>query len=249
MIRLRNNDQKSVNPALRTITAASLSDAEKEASIMTTEAERRGSPLLAVEMIPTPLWGANLRRQLSAAGWNQCKAFAKKESGDVCKKCGEVGNRGRVECHERWEWIEDSEPRVQRLVGLIALCPRCHQAIHFGLAASRGLADGAFKQLMKVNRWTPTQAKSHVDWEFDVWRERNKRSWTLDVSWLKDALGIDPDVSPARKRPSFSRAENARNTTLQRDAPDEDDHRARGIDDDSGYGADSYFARAMAKDD
>lgn len=30
---------------------------------------------------------------------------------------------------------------------------------------------------------------------------------------------------------------------------DEDDFETRGIDDDSGFGPDSYFAHAMAKDD
>jgi hypothetical protein len=33
------------------------------------------------------------------------------------------------------------------------------------------------------------------------------------------------------------------------DGSEEDDYTARGLDDDSGYGPDSYFARAMAKDD
>jgi len=37
---------------------------------------------------------------------------------------------------------------------------------------------------------------------------------------------------------------------LVEDVSDEaDDYSARGIDDDSGYGPDSYFAHAMAKDD
>jgi hypothetical protein len=36
---------------------------------------------------------------------------------------------------------------------------------------------------------------------------------------------------------------------LEDDGSEEDDYRALGLDDDSGYGPDSYFARAMAKDD
>lgn len=33
------------------------------------------------------------------------------------------------------------------------------------------------------------------------------------------------------------------------DDADDDDHEARGIDDDTGYGSDSYFARSMSKND
>lgn len=149
-------------------------------------------PLLSVELIPKPLFGENLRNRLTGGQWEKCKKFAKEASDGVCGVCGGVGAKGRVDCHERWEWIEDAELHVQKLVGLIALCPRCHGAKHYGRTQMMGYADDARDQLMKVNGWSLEELNDHLMAARDQWLERNTHEWTLDLDWLPATLGITP---------------------------------------------------------
>jgi len=150
------------------------------------------APRLSVEMIPRPIFGENLRNRLSHAEWERCKDYAKAESGGVCGICSGAGARGRVDCHERWEWNETVKPHVQKLIGLIALCPRCHGATHFGRALVMGFEQDAIDQLMQVNGWSRTEAKIHVDIAMAHWKQQNEHAWELNLSWLKETLGIEP---------------------------------------------------------
>lgn len=71
------------------------------------------------------------------------------------------------------------------LVGLIALCPQCHQAKHCGLAHIRGKDEEVIHHLMKVNNIHRKEAEKQVEDAFALWRERNKTEfWELDVDWL-----------------------------------------------------------------
>ncbi|WP_426979962.1 hypothetical protein ACQCSU_21955 (plasmid) [Pseudarthrobacter sp. O4] len=153
---------------------------------------RNDLPLLSVELIPKPLFGENLRNRLTRVEWEKCKKFAKEASDSACGVCGGVGAKGHVDCHERWEWIEDGELHVQNLVGLIALCPRCHGAKHYGRTQMMGYADDASDQLMKVNGWSLEELNDHLLAARDQWLERNTHEWTLDLDWLLTTLGITP---------------------------------------------------------
>ncbi len=150
------------------------------------------SNLLSLELIPRTVFGENLRNRLTWSQWETCKKFAKEASAGVCSACGGAGAKGRVDCHERWEWIEDGELHVQRLVGLVALCPRCHTAKHYGRAQMMGYANDANDQLMKVNGWSAEELKDHLMAARDQWLERSIHEWTLDFGWLSATLGIAP---------------------------------------------------------
>ncbi|MCS6068924.1 hypothetical protein LNO81_31390 [Klebsiella variicola subsp. variicola] len=39
--------------------------------------------------------------------------------------------------------------------------------------------------LALVNRWSLQGAFDYVDEAFDVWRERSRHAWRLDISWLE----------------------------------------------------------------
>jgi hypothetical protein len=157
---------------------------------------RHGLPLLSVELIPKPVFGENLRNRLTRSEWEKCKKFARAASGDVCGICGGVGVKGRLDCHERWDWLKDGELHVQKLVGLIALCPRCHSAKHYGRTQIMGYASDAEEQLKKVNGWAK-QLNDHLLAARDQWLERNAHDWKLDLDWLPATLGIIP--GPARE--------------------------------------------------
>lgn len=149
-------------------------------------------PLLSVEMIPKPLFGENLRNRLTRAQWEKCKKSAKEASAGLCGVCGGAGAKGRLDCHERWEWIEDGEVHVQRLVGFIALCPHCHGAKHYGRTQVMGYAEDANEQLKKVNGWSEEELTAHLQAARDQWLRRSAHEWTLNLDWLPATLGIIP---------------------------------------------------------
>ncbi|MHA1067165.1 hypothetical protein ACR9GP_25420 [Enterobacter ludwigii] len=87
-----------------------------------------------------------------------------------------------MECHEIWHYDDDWQ--CQTLTGLIALCPSCHEVKHMGFSGLRGKKDEAVAHLALVNGWSLQGAFDYVDEAFDVWRERSRHAWKLDISWL-----------------------------------------------------------------
>jgi hypothetical protein len=137
---------------------------------------------LEIELIPASAWGENLRSALPRAEWDRLRKQVYADAGNRCEICAGRGRRHPVECHEVWEF--DERAGVQRLVRMIALCPRCHEAKHFGLAALRGREQAAREQLRKVNGWTPAELAEHISESFRVWESRSRCEWTLDLSVL-----------------------------------------------------------------
>lgn len=165
------------------------------------------TPLLSLELIPKTVFGENLRNRLTATQWNKCKKFAKDQSEGVCALCGNVGAKGIVQCHERWVWIETPDAHIQKLVGLIALCPRCHSAKHYGRAQIMGFADDANEQLLTVNGWSMAELNDHILASKMQWLERSQFQWELDLSWLPENLGITAGEPKESKYAKQMRAE------------------------------------------
>lgn len=126
-------------------------------------------------VVTTKQWDI-LRKQVASAAW------------DVCQICGGIGPEHPVECHEIWEY--NDETKVQKLAGMIALCPNCHMVKHFGFARISGKEDQAFSHFMKVNGLKKIQAEAEITKAFDIWRKRSTIDWTLDLSGL-ERYGID----------------------------------------------------------
>src|SRR5205823_6629265 len=83
-----------------------------------------GRPLLTVELVPSTCWFHNVRSEVSTEDWDRLKQMASQRAGRRCEVCGRRGPRWPVEAHEVWEY--DDEKHVQRLLGIVALCPACH---------------------------------------------------------------------------------------------------------------------------
>jgi len=137
---------------------------------------------LTLDLIPSTTWYNNLRSRLRPSEWDRLRKATYAAAGNKCEVCGGRGHRHPVECHEIWDY--DEATRVQRLVGLIALCPACHEVKHFGRAQAVGRGDAAITHLMNVNGWTADQAWDHITESFGVWRRRSEVEWTLDLTWL-----------------------------------------------------------------
>lgn len=145
------------------------------------------APRLTVELVPRTCWYSNVRTNVKASEWNKCKAFVRERSGDRCEVCGGRGQRWPVECHEVWDY--DDEKGIQRLEGLIALCPRCHEVKHIGRAEAIGRLAPAKEHLAKVNKWKPSEVTDYLLSCFALWDVRSGRAWELDISYLTEVLG------------------------------------------------------------
>lgn len=137
--------------------------------------------LLTIEMIPKTAWGKNVRSSVSSVVWDNLRHAQYRKADLHCEICG-VG--GRLECHEVWEY--DEATHVQKLTGLIALCPSCHSVKHFGRTSTLGeeAKRNAIQHLMEVNNWTMKETQDHIQESIRVWQERSKHEWTLDISFI-----------------------------------------------------------------
>lgn len=143
---------------------------------------------LEVELVPSTCWWSNVRSNISRADWEKCKRFVRQRSGDRCEICGGRGWKWPVECHETWFY--DDDQHVQVLIGLIALCPQCHEVKHIGRAEVMGNKARAIAHLAKVNGWTTEMAETYVQWAMELWALRSTERWSLDVTFLT-LLGIE----------------------------------------------------------
>ncbi|MDQ6695417.1 MAG: HNH endonuclease [Chloroflexota bacterium] len=143
---------------------------------------------LTVELVPSSCWFSNLRSELSKEDWDRLRHAAYERAGRRCKVCGQRGSQHPVECHEVWEY--DDERHVQRLTGLMALCPACHEAKHMGYASSVGRAGQARAHLARVNGWSMDMVELYLEVQFEQWSRRSNHEWLLDLSWLRQ-FGIE----------------------------------------------------------
>ncbi len=149
--------------------------------------------LLTVELVPSSCWFSNLRSELSKEEWDRLRRPVFKRAGRHCEVCEGRGAQHPVECHEVWEYDDDAH--VQHLVGLVALCPACHEAKHMGYASRVGRAGEARAHLARVNGWSMDDVELYLEMQFEQWSRRSQHEWSLDLSWLR---GFGLDISPKR---------------------------------------------------
>lgn len=140
---------------------------------------------LTIELVPQTSWFSNLRSLLSSEDWDKIRKHCYKQANYKCEICDGVGPKHPVECHETWEYLEG----VQKLTGLISLCPSCHEVKHIGLAGIKGRRKEAMNHFCKVNNCSMAEADKYVAEAFKIWENRSQQEWTLDVSLL-DTLKI-----------------------------------------------------------
>lgn len=154
---------------------------------------------LSVELVPKTCHFSNVRTTLSKKDWDKIRFICYDNADHKCEICGQTGlEQGyphKVECHEIWQY--NDKKYVQKLVGLIALCPLCHQVKHIGRANAMGLQAQAFNQLEIVNQWTHKEVVEHLAESFNTYRERSQHEWALDITLLRKPpynIDINPDI-------------------------------------------------------
>lgn len=140
-----------------------------------------GGGRLYVDLVPTSAWSLNARSLLLPGDWKRLRGIVVERAGTRCEVCASPGS---LECHERWLY-DDAD--MQRLRRLIALCPPCHRATHFGFAQLHGWDAAGREHLQRVNHWSALECDDHIADAVATWRLRSARPWTLDVSMLSAA--------------------------------------------------------------
>jgi hypothetical protein len=138
---------------------------------------------LTIELVPSTAWYSNVRSNVTQAEWDVLRKECYKKAGYKCEICSGKGPKHPVECHEIWEY--DDQTLKQTLKGLIALCPDCHATKHVGLAQIQGRFDIVLNQIMKVNGMTKCEAERYVEESFQLWKKRSQNNWELDITILE----------------------------------------------------------------
>ena len=154
--------------------------------------------LLTIELVPKSAWFSNVRSMVAKSDWDRLRKATYRVYRYRCGVCGGVGERHPVECHEIWRY--DDAKRIQKLMGLIALCPPCHEVKHMGFANTRGRGAIATAHLAKVNGWTLPEAARYVQKQFAVWMQRSRFDWQVDLEWLEER-GIQYRDDRADRKP------------------------------------------------
>lgn len=140
---------------------------------------------LTIELVPKTAWNTNLRSHLSKSNWDKVRRKCYAEAGHRCEICNGVGRKHPVECHERWDF---SGGKI-KLIGLIALCPSCHEVKHIGLAGVKGRGEIALRHFMKVNGVSESVAHNYVREAFALYHKRSEQAeWEVDFSYLDEYL-------------------------------------------------------------
>lgn len=168
-------------------------------------------PKLEIELVPSTCHYSNARTILKTKLWNKLRFMVYERAEHKCEICGETGlEQGynhKLECHEIWKY--DDTRLIQKLLGLIALCPLCHQAKHIGRSFAMGRQDIAINKLMTVNNWSEKKTHEIISEAFEINKERSKHNWKLDLSVLtKPPYNLDIKPRPikrVKKKPAIKK--------------------------------------------
>jgi hypothetical protein len=139
---------------------------------------------LSIELVPSTSFYKNLRSILSSSDWNRLRTDSYKKANYRCEICNGIGLKHPVECHEIWSY--DDKKHIQKLEGLISLCPSCHEVKHIGLAYLKNRGDIAKSHFKKINNLQDFEASFLIDQSFKQHSKRSQYNWSIDLSWLDD---------------------------------------------------------------
>ena len=151
---------------------------------------------LHAELVPKSLWGQNLRSHLTKKEWDTLRKRCYVRANHRCEICNGVGRKHPVECHEIWQY--DDINCVQKLTGVVALCPACHRVKHIGRTLGTPYKYATLKHFRKVNNVTNYELERYLNTIFGTWSERNLYHWTQDYSELPQIwAGLHSDKKTA----------------------------------------------------
>jgi hypothetical protein len=140
---------------------------------------------LFVDLVPRTCWFTNVRSCISEQDWERLRRPVVRRVRHRCEICTAPEDRAAgqwLDVHERWFY--DERTRVQQLRRLIVLCKPCHLVTHFGYANVTGRTDEALAHLKAVTGMSHQQAIDHIRAAENLWIERSRFTWQLDLTIL-----------------------------------------------------------------
>jgi hypothetical protein len=81
--------------------------------------------------------------------------------------------------HEKWAY--DTVTHVQRFMRFVGLCKLCHSVANMD---RNNVTQKMVDHIMELRKWSPGQYIEYETGVFDVWRERGKIEWVIDLDFL-----------------------------------------------------------------
>lgn len=168
---------------------------------MSNRSNRDAMPPIVPDLIPVTSWGSSLANLLTWWSWETIRAPVMARCGNRCQICAARPEAG-LECHEIWAYslppagARQEVVGVQRLIGLAALCPLCHEMFHLGFAGLRGRGARAKARLMALNRWHDADFEAYRAAMVCRYESRSQWRWILDLSFVQWAIPLI--VDPAK---------------------------------------------------
>lgn len=139
---------------------------------------------LNFEFVPDSCWFSNLR-SIMPEKWKIIRKNVLARAGGKCMICGAPS--ARLEAHESWQY--DEKHAVQRLAGVVAVCPACHAVIHYGRTSLKGDARAAEDHFMQVNGCSYAEMRAALGRANEDHVRRNAvPEWKLDISRAAEYL-------------------------------------------------------------
>ena|ERR1035437_82784 len=139
---------------------------------------------LTIDLIPKTSFYNNVRSILSRNAWDKTRVGILFNTHNICEICGGKSLNRKLDCHEVWSFNDITH--VQKLEKIIALCEKCHEVKHIGLAQVKGNFDRAKKHFMKINNITDILADRLINEVFNIWAARSQHDWQIDISILEE---------------------------------------------------------------
>jgi hypothetical protein len=146
---------------------------------------------MSLDLIPGSSFGSSLSQILKPRSWSALRQQCLDRWGGYCQCCGSGDSAKGMDCHEVWEYHEPIDKSrfygVQKLVGFLSLCSKCHMMFHQGYAQQRGMEIETSERIMIVNRWS---LEDYEEYCVELAKDHAIRSeiqWVLDISMLEKA--------------------------------------------------------------
>jgi len=143
-----------------------------------------GGNELYIDMIPKTSYFKNVRSCFSINDWDIIRNHIYNRTNNKCECCGAKRSK-YLEAHERW--IYNFETKTQKLIRIIALCKLCHQATHYGHSKMTKNILKINDHLKKIKKINDEELELHIKEAYDIWKERNKINWTIDLSIITNS--------------------------------------------------------------
>lgn len=141
---------------------------------------------IKIQLIPKTCSGQNVRNKYTKA-WKHMSRMIRINAGEKCEICGSsVPRYTDLEAHEVWAFKKEEKDgkiiRTQELKDVIAVCSKCHAAIHLGHSLHNDLYDEAVTHYMAVNDCKFSDVRQAEKKAYLKWKKRSKHDWKMTTT-------------------------------------------------------------------